>query len=270
MKPIVAAVLGLVVVAGCGNDNGSPGAPTPPAPAATQIALSGTRDQMFIGQTHVFVATGTFSDGASRVVAGNWSSDAPSVASVSAAGQVQALAAGEATITVTFDGRVATQRVRVLPDYAGRWQDAWREIGCDETLDWRGGCGEIDSTSLWRITFDLTQDRDSVTGQLSPYTDATFPTAGRVAVDGALSQRGSISFEESIGIVDLEIVDWLSRSTDNQTMTGGFKVRYTARKYQGEMVITMELVGADKIGIVPARAGGAVSARPTWTGRLPR
>jgi hypothetical protein len=252
MRAIVLLMSGLVVVSACGGSDAPPAAPTP---TVTQLTLSQTVDVLFIKEVRVFAATATYSDGSTRVASAGWSSDAPAVATVTGAGQVQALASGEATIIVDVEGRRATHRVRVLPEYAGRWEGGWREVGCEATGDWRGLCDDSDITAVWFIGVDLAQDRDVVTGRIMPYTDLPFATTGSVAIDGALSQQGSATFDEDGFTFTLELFDWVSRSTTNQTMTGAFKVRYSSPDFEGRLLLTMELVHASKIGIVPSTVG---------------
>lgn len=87
---------------------------TPPALVALGVAPSAAT--LAVGQTQPFLATGAFTDGSTQdlTAAATWASSDDAIASVSSpGGVVTARAVGQATITVTAEGRNATATVTV-------------------------------------------------------------------------------------------------------------------------------------------------------------
>jgi hypothetical protein len=97
----------LVVLAACsGGGSNSGTGPTPVTPVTTTVSVSLSSSALAIGGSATATATALDQNGA--VLAGRtvtWSSSASTVATVSAAGLVQAVAAGAASISATIDGK---------------------------------------------------------------------------------------------------------------------------------------------------------------------
>ncbi len=264
---VMAVLVGLTA---CGKKDGTPTGPSAPVVTSTGVSLSSAKDLILIGELQQLTATATFSDGTSRVVTGAWTSDATGVATVSPAGEIRGASAGEATVTVDFEGRRASHRLRVVPDFSGRWEGAYREVACEATIDWRGVCDDPDTNTRWFMAIDFSQDRAQVSGAVQPYSDATIPTTGQVALSGTLSQAGTLPVTDGIGVLDLDIIDWSTVSTDNRNMTGGFKVRYVHRKFQGALTLTLQLDPMAKVGAATKGTGaGRAGHAPARALRLP-
>lgn len=115
----------MLLVAACGgSESGSGGGDvTPPPPPKTVSAIELSSDSLFFGGlslTRSITATGRASDGS--VVSGatfSWSSTTPSVATVSSAGAVTAVAPGETEIRVSSGSGSASAKVVVLQVAAG-------------------------------------------------------------------------------------------------------------------------------------------------------
>jgi hypothetical protein len=111
----------LVVFAVPSVPGSPPGAPTEisvrmvPGPAA-RIELTPGTARLAIGQRALLEATVRATNGDYRDEPVTWSSSAPAVASVTSAGQVQALGAGRATITATAGRARATRELTVVGD----------------------------------------------------------------------------------------------------------------------------------------------------------
>ncbi len=99
------------LVAACGGGGDAPPAP----PKVATVAVTAPATQVEVGGTLQFSATARDSKGASIVAAFTWTSSAPTIASVDAAGVVTGIAAGAATITATADGISGTANVTVIP-----------------------------------------------------------------------------------------------------------------------------------------------------------
>ena len=115
-------VAGLLLAAGCGTHDG-PSAPTPtPMPTGVSVTHS-AESTIFIDNEVQFQATVTLSDGSTQAASDvTWESDAPGVATVSSAGLMTAVAAGEATISAEVaGGRGGFLRIRVYPEFQGNW-----------------------------------------------------------------------------------------------------------------------------------------------------
>ena len=175
---VVLLVLGL---AGCGGN--SPNSPSPTAAsgsgAPTSVAIAAGVDLMKLKATGTFGLTANYSNGSAGSVQGAWRSDNPSVATVDTTGRVTATGAGETNIVAEFQGLRATQPLRVVPDYQGRWNGDFSVTGCTADGDFQRGnfCAEFPTADLFVLTMGLTQNRDAVYGP-SDFGDLARPGAG--------------------------------------------------------------------------------------------
>lgn len=89
---------------------------TPAAVPVATVTISPASASLVVGGTQQLSAT--TKDASDNVLTGrsvSWSSDAPSVATVSSSGLVSAVSAGSATITATSEGKSGTSAVTVTP-----------------------------------------------------------------------------------------------------------------------------------------------------------
>ena len=118
-------LVSLVLVFGlvsCGGEGERPPTSPTPTPTPTALAITSSTDLLKINQIEPFTLRAPMSDGSTRTVAGTWSSDSPAVATVDSNGRVTAAGSGETAISAEVKGlRAAPRRIRVLPDYQGRW-----------------------------------------------------------------------------------------------------------------------------------------------------
>lgn len=244
MRGWVWAVAALVCVVGCGKKNsgssGVPTTPTPPAPTVVGLALSPAFDLVMLNATQAITATASLSDGSSAVVTPAWTVNPPAVATV-ANGLVTGRVAGEAVLTADHQGARASRPIRVLPDMAGSWSGRYRVVSCTDSIDWRGICDDEDTTVFWRLDFDLTQDRDAVTGHVGAYADLPMPSSGSIAVNGELGLTGMTSYTSSGFVFEMRLRDWKSVTLDNQTMSGTFTIVESAPKFQGDFRLMCEM-----------------------------
>lgn len=129
------AAMAVVTLPACGSDG-----PTTP-PNATSITIN-LRDVVLAGLSVVASGTATMSNGQTQAVTTGWRSDAPSVATITDGGNVTGVANGEVTISVSFSGASASKRIRVAPNYDGRWQGSQVITACAATGDFAGLCDE--------------------------------------------------------------------------------------------------------------------------------
>ena len=243
-----ALVTGLLLAAGCGTHDG-PTEPTPmPAPTTTGVSVTHSAEStIFIGNEVTFQATVTLSDG-SREDASDvtWSSDAPSVATVSAAGLVTAVAAGEATISAEVAaGRGGYLRIRVYPEFQGSWVGRGLLTDCTATGDslWSLLCaGFLDGDPAARrgeATLELTQSDADVGGVVDLGEGRRLEIqSGEVSVDGTLR----LTFDESTfaldgAELDVEVRSWETRADTPGSMTGGFQLAYSWALSAGSAVV---------------------------------
>src|ERR1700733_5747533 len=96
---LLLSVLGFLVSCGGGGSSSSSGTNSAPTPTLQSITVSPPNTSVAAGLAQQFTATGTYSDGSSRVLSGaNWSTSNATVATVNSAGLVNTMTQGTATI----------------------------------------------------------------------------------------------------------------------------------------------------------------------------
>ena len=206
--PMATAAKGVVVVmvllslSACGGDTSSPTSPTPPVPPSAPpppapVTVSTEHGTIFIGQQVQFQVT--VSGGPSMPAAAAWSSDTPTVATVSPSGVMTAVAAGEATISADVpDAGRGAQRIRVYPEFEGRWvglrtttravvPEAWRQVDPDLMSCY----SEQECGSSTPMVANFTQRTETVSGSVqtnfsSRENDTWNIVSGTVSIDGTL------------------------------------------------------------------------------------
>ena len=202
-KGVVAfMVLLSLALSACGGDNKSPTSPTPPVspsapPPPAPVTVSTEHGTIFIGQQVQFQVT--VSGGPSMPAAAAWSSDTPTVATVSPSGVMTAVAAGEATISADVpDAGRGAQRIRVYPEFEGRWvgrrtttravvPEAWRQLDPDLM-----SCDSEQECNVFTpMVANFTQRTETVSGSVqtnfSSGENLTWNiVSGTVSIDGTL------------------------------------------------------------------------------------
>ena len=105
-KLLFLAILGGLLLASC-----NPGGPKEEIKTVSSVSLSQSTAEMLLGETIQLIATVLPSDASDKTV--TWASSKQSVATVSASGQVTAVAVGTSTITASSGGKSATCQVTV-------------------------------------------------------------------------------------------------------------------------------------------------------------
>jgi hypothetical protein len=245
---------------GCGGE----GNPTAPSATATSISVTyPVASTIFIGNQVQFEATVTVSDGTSRPAANaTWNSDAPSVATVSPAGLVTAVAAGEATISadVDTDGR-GSVRIRVYPEFRGSWTGWWRATGCTASGApiWIELCALLQASPAdvgSPLMLVLTQDGglvdgtvdlgDLAAGNARP-AEPFEVDSGEVSIDGTLrlTLKPVTSIEEGLEL-RAGVSSWEARADTPGRMTGRFQVELSVEgdSVLGEMTGSLVIDGS--------------------------
>jgi hypothetical protein len=269
----------LVGVASCktsstssGNGNPNPGAPTP---TVSSIAIN-LQNTVRAGTSVTASATATLSNGQTEAVATGWRSDAPTVASITDGGAITAHANGEATITVSRGAAQASRRIRVTPNYEGRWAGQLRVGSCAATGGYVGLCeyngGVIGM--LIPVTLTLRHSGDlTVSVELAIDVLAYAPTTSQIEGDGRIrfATNGSYQATTSEASADVNVVDG--------RLNGTARERYTAYGLLAGTV-TFDSTLVDVVRTGPAAAAtppmpiaglpGRVSMTPAIAERLAR
>lgn len=264
VRLIVAGFLVCVSVA-CGKGASPTTAPSPSAAAPTALALSPATDLITIRGTERFTIAATLSDGTTKVVQGTWGSDAPGIASAGADGTVTGTGSGEATVYADYQGLRASRRLRVVPNYNGRWSATYLTVSCAGTGDWAGDCLGPDDITRHTIGVVLQQAGIAMTGQLTPYSDIpTVPVTGAIDGTGHLALSGKVPYTIPDCQLDclFEILSWDVVSSDSVNFSGQFTIRVSSPKLQGSrswvsnVVATKPLADAATTGDSISRSFG--------------
>ncbi len=113
-RVMFALVVLLLLVPACGDEVNTGGPSGPSSPTVTSVTITGTLTIGNLGLTTKLAATAHFAKGTTQDVTGSaaWTSSDASVATVSG-GVVTAVAAGNVTITATYQGVSGSTRVTV-------------------------------------------------------------------------------------------------------------------------------------------------------------
>ena len=229
-------VAGLLLAAGCGGES-----PTAPSVAEATLAVTYPAGTIFIGHQVQFEATVTLGDGSTQPATDvAWSSDAPSVATVSPAGLVTAVAAGEATVSAEANpGGRGSLRIRVYPEFRGSWTGWWRMTDCTASgALWGQLCALLKSSSTdvvgSPLRIDLTQDGGLVDGTVdlgelavgdAPPAEPFEVESGEVSIDGTLRlMLSTVTIAAQELELRAEVLSWGTRADTPGRMTGQFQV----------------------------------------------
>ena len=220
----IGVCVGLCSLTACGG--GSPAAPGGGGGSTTIQSITMTlRDLVLVGTTAAATATATLGNGQTQAVTAGFRSDAPTIATVTDGGTVTGVANGEATIIVASGGREATRRIRVAPNYDGRWQGAQRMTACSATGDFVGICEQDGGIigDLYAISLTARQaDTLTVSGEfaIEPLVFPTFTTQ----VEG----DGTIRFTSTTTVEGIRAeVSWQMNAAQNGRAEGTIREKYT-------------------------------------------
>ena len=90
--------------------------PSAPLPTLVSVAIAPAVPQLHPGAMYQLVATGTYADGSVSLIDPTWSSSAPGVAAVDAAGMLTAVGGGTAKVTASIGDKSAQASVAVTPN----------------------------------------------------------------------------------------------------------------------------------------------------------
>jgi hypothetical protein len=234
MRRFVLVALAVVSVFAAACDKSSPAEPTK---TVSSLSMSPGTDWIRIKGTEKFNVSAQYSTGAAEAVTPAWTSDSTGVATVDASGTVTGIAAGQATITASYQGKSITRALRVIPDYAGRWAGSWAVTSCAVQGDFVANWCEPVRNGVFPATLDILQTKDVVSATWT-LQEATGSAQGSIAADGKLSLTGSTPLQAGVRI---EITLWQTVTFDNRTMTGSFTLKWTTSGKSGSAQTTANL-----------------------------
>jgi hypothetical protein len=236
MKTRIAIAFFLAIAVGCAKDEG----PTSPSSTLAGVSIAPATDLIKIKGTETFSVAGTYSDGSTRTVQATWGTDNAAIAAIDSTGRASGVASGQASIFADAQGRRATRLLRVVPDYHGRWLGDWTAVACGDEGDWRGACAEFPPGSLWGLLLDVTQTRDTISGRTDFGDDLAVVVTGTIMVSGPLVVNGTNTIVIEGLPLELTVSNWETVTSDNERMTGRFRVTFRAAGLQGSLGIDGE------------------------------
>lgn len=191
-----AVLIGMIGLgaAACGNSGGSP---LSPASLSTITGITLAVNPPGVGATVTATATLSLSTGNFAVVSSGFTSDTPSVATVTAVGAVTGVSIGDVTIAVDYQGFKASRKVRVLPNYAGVFYGSYTLDACVDSGGFTdsGFCAGFSAGSIGYLAVSNLQSADLTTliGQfiLDPdFLIGLGTTTGTISPSGNLAYAG--------------------------------------------------------------------------------
>ena len=160
-----------------------------PSGIVTAVTVSHPVGTIFIGTQTQFHATATMGDGTTQAATNaTWSSDAPGIATVSSAGQVSPLKAGEATISADLSVR-GSKHIRVYPNFGGTWAGGNVVLDCQAIGAFVGAFCVEDAFKIGQVFLHdskFRQTNDAVEAEILVGDVETARMSGTISIDGEL------------------------------------------------------------------------------------
>jgi hypothetical protein len=249
------ALVSAVTLIACGSSGSSsltapgtvPGSGATPTTTALSVTFSGST--IFIGESGQFEAREALSNGTSRTATGvAWTSQNANVATVSPAGLVTGVAAGETTIAAEANGARSTLAVRVLPNFGGAWTGSEVATGCEDSGAFTGFCVELGLVGdVFRHASVFTQTGTTVTAVLTTGDDTSVTATGIVVVDGELSLPSAPILPADPELIG-QVENWRSRADVPGKMTGTYTLAVTVPGVSGSVRVAIGLQNVVKTG----------------------
>ena len=241
---LVAVVAGAAVA--CGSSTAS--SLTAPTNVGSITGLILSVNPPGVGATATAIATVSLSTGSNVAISTGFTSDTPSVATVTSAGVVTGVSIGDVTISVDYLGFKATKKIRILPFYNGVFFGSYTIDTCTETAGFADDptqallpCSAYAARGALQIGFSNAQSADltSITG-LFAFGNVTGPGAGSVSPAGVMSYTGSLT----AGARTLTLQNFNITSPSPGHIAGTFKAVWTDAVLTGSQVWTCTMSDA--------------------------
>lgn len=226
-----------LTAAACGS-NSSPTSPSSPPPSIAALVIRGAPALLVVGETATLTVEATWSDGASRPLTPQWTTDAAEVASIEN-GVLIARGAGIATVSAISGVSHGTARVRVVPALAGTWSGSVRYPSCSVPARW-GSAFCPSPTVSYAMDLQLVQQGDTVIGTLD--FGPTGAVTGTIAPDGTLVLSGQLTRRVSSRTTRYDLRDWHSSIAADGSMRGRWAEVATWDGEAGEGLIQGEII----------------------------
>ncbi len=164
-------------------------APTPsPSPTLSSISVTPANPSIVVGSTQQFTATGTYSDGSTKVITTvTWASLNTAVASISSTGLATALSAGTATITATSGTVVGSTTLTVTATATAPALSV--TVSTDPSY----------TQNSWALIKVTVKSNSSPVSGASVTVTVTDPKGGTAQGSGTTDANGNANFKYKIG-----------------------------------------------------------------------
>lgn len=233
------ALLLLMSLSACGGST--------TAPTSFTITVTSPDTNVLFGATEQMTASA--SDGRA-LTGGTWSSDTPSVATVSPTGLVTPTGAGQATVIFTASsGQQGTKVLRGLPNLNGTFSGTYTVTSCTMTGQVAEGTSEcfgVRAGTSALYTFTFTQSADVVSGRFvlaSPLQTEFDNLSGTIGLGGNLTLNTIVAFT-GLPPAPVTTATWTITVPNPQTFGGTFTSMLTETGLSGYVDITAS-IGTD-------------------------
>ena len=229
-------LLCLSVGSGCSEDSFAP------TKNMSAISIVPSTTALRIGESEQFSVVETFSDGTSRPLAAEWSSNNASVVMSSNRGTVSAVLVGSAVLVAVIGGTILTRALQVVPDASGHWSGQFRYTSCSRLV---GPGPDLCTVGVRQpLALDLAQSHDQLHGTMEIFLNRYGGTvSGTVGADGTVIVSATLTGDSETD----SITDWRSR-TVGQALEGQFALGRDFTNFFGHQVLVTqaELVGVTR------------------------
>jgi hypothetical protein len=252
---IACALAALGAQFGCGGDSSAPPAPTPLATRSITVTMPA--GGLVVGDTQQATASATMSDGTTKALSTGFRSDVPSVATVTDAGMVTAVAAGRANIYLVSEGQQGTANIQVAPNYGGNWSGSYIVNSCSQTGDWASMdfCSTFTTGRVLPYNMSLTQKGLGVSGDFYIGAIPFQQVSATVGGGGELALQGSY-VEETFTLA----CNWDLTSQTAGRLNGSLRQVWRDSEASGELIVTGTIRDSMKLAGGARSGDGAVAA----------
>lgn len=230
-----------MAAAGCGGSSSAPLAPT----IGTITGVTLTVNPPPVGASVQALAVVTLSTGTSAPVSAGFTSDTPSVATVTAAGVITGVSIGDVTISVDYQGFKASKKVRVLPNYSGVFYGTYTLDSCTDSGGFTdtGFCAGFAAGWIGYLALNnsLSADLTALGGQFILDPSASLglgTTTGTISPVGDLTLAGTIASGTSRG----EFRNFTATVPSIGHIAGHFELVWTDTAMTGTAVMSCKIV----------------------------
>lgn len=235
-----AVCVSAALASACGSSN-SLASQLAPSGSTTLASLTIAVNPPSVGGGIQASATATFSNGSTTPVASGFTSDTPSVATVTGGGAVTGVAIGDATISVDYQGMRASKKIHVLPSYNGIFVGTYLVGTCVATGNFHNDdpaqdfCTEFTAGRALSVLVQNTQSND-----LTTLTGLFALGGAQGSGTGAISQTGTLTYTGSVvaGTTRMDFRNFTAISPAPGRVTGSFDMVWTDSTITGSGVIT--------------------------------